>query len=39
MAALREIRAGGQAAKAQRLLPPERPYQLPAGTARRLDLG
>ncbi|MET8625299.1 DUF4291 family protein [Kitasatospora sp. NPDC004669] len=30
---------GGQSAKAQRLLPPERPYRLPAGTARRLDLG
>ncbi|MFE5585365.1 DUF4291 domain-containing protein [Kitasatospora sp. NPDC056531] len=30
---------GGQVAKAQRLLPPERPYPLPAGTARRLDLG
>ncbi|MFE7527913.1 DUF4291 domain-containing protein [Kitasatospora sp. NPDC057542] len=30
---------GGQTAKAQRLLPPERPYRLPAATARRLDLG
>ncbi|MFF7991585.1 DUF4291 domain-containing protein [Kitasatospora xanthocidica] len=30
---------GGQAAKAQRLLPPERPYPLPAATARRLGLG
>ncbi|MEU9045497.1 MULTISPECIES: DUF4291 domain-containing protein [unclassified Kitasatospora] len=29
---------GGQAAKAQRLLPPERPYPLPAATARRLDI-
>ncbi|MFJ6621614.1 DUF4291 domain-containing protein [Kitasatospora sp. NPDC091335] len=30
---------GGQAAKAQRLLPPERPYLPPAATARRLGLG
>ncbi|GAB7180534.1 DUF4291 domain-containing protein [Kitasatospora sp. Ki12] len=30
---------GGQASKAQRLLPPERPYPLPAATARRLGLG
>ncbi|WBP86620.1 DUF4291 domain-containing protein [Kitasatospora cathayae] len=29
---------GGQPAKAQRLLPPERPYQLPAETAQRLDI-
>nr|BFD93688.1 DUF4291 domain-containing protein [Kitasatospora sp. Xyl93] len=30
---------GGQAAKAQRLLPPERPYRPAAATARRLGLG
>ncbi|MEU1283882.1 DUF4291 domain-containing protein [Kitasatospora sp. NPDC005856] len=30
---------GGQAAKAQRLLPPERPYHLPTATARRLGVG
>ncbi|MQS14378.1 DUF4291 domain-containing protein [Streptomyces kaniharaensis] len=30
---------GGRAAQAQRLLPPERPYPLPAATARRLGIG
>ncbi|MET8540445.1 DUF4291 domain-containing protein [Kitasatospora sp. NPDC004799] len=30
---------GGQTAKAQRLLPPERPYRPSAAAARRLDLG